>query len=74
MNTEDKKMANFAAVNKALKTAYPALDIKVMRGEGYVYFGGDDGFDKIDSIFVHPTCTSTADLTRFVIESVSDLI
>jgi hypothetical protein len=67
-------MANFAAVNKALKTAYPALDIEVVRGEGYVYFDGDDGFDKIDSIFVHPTSTSTADLTRFVIESVSDLI
>jgi hypothetical protein len=67
-------MANFAAVNKALKTAYPALDIEVVRGEGYVYFGGDDGFDKINSIFVHPTNTSTADLTRFVIESVSDLI
>jgi hypothetical protein len=67
-------MANFAAVNKALKAAYPALDIEVVRGEGYVYFDGDDGFDKIDSIFVHPTCTSTADLTRFVIESVSDLI
>jgi hypothetical protein len=67
-------MANFAAVNKALKSAYPALDIEVVRGEGYVYFDGDDGFDKIDSIFVHPTSTSTADLTRFVIESVSDLI
>jgi len=67
-------MANFAAVNKALKAAYPALNIEVVRGEGYVYFDGDDGFDKIDSIFVHPTSTSTADLTRFVIESVSDLI
>ena len=63
-------MANFAAVNKALKAAYPALDIEVVRGDGYVYFGGDDGFDKIDSIFVHPTSISTADLTRIVIEAV----
>jgi hypothetical protein len=67
-------MANFAAVNKALKAAYPALDIEVVRGQGYVYFGGNDGFDKIDSIFVHPTCTSTEDLTRLVIEAAEDLI
>jgi hypothetical protein len=67
-------MANFAAVNKALKAAYPALDVEAVRGAGYVYFDGDDGFDKIDSIFVNPISTSTADLTRFVIEAVSDLI
>lgn len=67
-------MANFAAVNKALKAAYPALDIEVVRGRGYVYFSGNDGFDKIDSIFVHPTSTSTADLTRLVIEAAEDLI
>jgi len=67
-------MANFAAVNKALNAAYPALDIEAVRGQGYVYFGGNDGFDKIDSIFVHPTCISTEDLTRLVIEAVEDLI
>ena len=66
-------MANFAAVNRALKAAYPALDIKAVRGDGYVYFDGDDGFDKIDSIFVHPVNTSTEDLTRIVIEAVADL-
>ena len=64
-------MANFAAVNKALKAAHPALNIEVVRGQGYVYFGGDDGFDKIDSIFVHPVSISTEDLTRIVIEAVS---
>jgi len=67
-------MANFAAVNRAIKAAYPALDIEVVRGQGYVYFGGDDGFDKINSIFVHPTSTSTEDLTRLVIEAAEDLI
>ena len=66
-------MANFAAVNRALKAAYPALDIEVVRGDGYVYFGGDDGFDKIDSIVVYLTSTSTADLTRLAIEAVEDL-
>lgn len=64
-------MANFAAVNKALKAAYPLLDIEAVRGQGYVYFGGNDGFDKIDSIFVHPVSTSTSDMTRFVMEAVS---
>jgi hypothetical protein len=67
-------MANFAAVNKALKAAYPMLDIEAVRGQGYVYFDGKDGFDKIDSIWVNPASTSTAALTRFVIESVEDLI
>jgi hypothetical protein len=67
-------MANFAAVNKALKAAYPALDIEVVRGNGYVYFDGEDGFDKIESIWVNPSSTGTAALTRFVIESVEDLI
>jgi hypothetical protein len=66
-------MANFAAVNKALKAAYPALDIEAVRGAGYVYFDGDDGFDKINSIFVHPVNISTEDLTRFVIEAVAEL-
>ena len=66
-------MANFAAVNKALKAAYPALDIEAVRGDGYVYFDGDDGFARINSIFVHPVNTSTEDLTRIVIEAVADL-
>ena len=67
-------MANFAAVNKTLKATYPALDIEAVRGNGYVYFDGKDGFDKIDSIWVNPTSTSTTALTRFVIEAVSELI
>ena len=63
-------MANFAAVNKALKAAYPALDIEAVRGAGYVYFDGDDGFDKIESIMAHPTSTSTEDMIRLVIKAI----
>ena len=63
-------MANFAAVNKSLKAAYPMLDIEAVRGNGYVYFDGEDGFNKIDSICVHPTSTSTSDMTRFAVEEV----
>jgi hypothetical protein len=63
-------MANFAAVNKSLKAAYPMLDIEAVRGQGYVYFDGKDGFDKVGSICVHPTSTSTSDMTRFAVEEV----
>ncbi|MBY8968787.1 hypothetical protein J1G33_00110 [Pseudomonas sp. P867] len=51
-------MANFAAVNKAIKKAFPTLDIQAIRCKGYVFFGGNDGFDKIESIYSHPTSTS----------------
>tara|TARA_R110000824_G_scaffold39657_1_gene119686 strand:- start:975 stop:1178 length:204 start_codon:yes stop_codon:yes gene_type:complete len=47
-------MANIREVNIAVKKAFPALDIEVVRGDGYIYFDGDDGFDKIDSIYIHP--------------------
>lgn len=64
-------MANFLIVNKALKKAFPSLKIEAVRGAGYVYFSGDDGFDKIDSIFVHPTCTNTAEMIQIVLAAVS---
>lgn len=63
-------MANFAEVNKAIKAAFPDLNIKAVRGNGYVYFDGDDGFDKIESIMVHPTSTSTKDMIRLVLEAI----
>lgn len=61
-------MANFREVNKAVKAAYPDLKIEVVRGEGYVYFAGDDGFDKIESIPTHPVSTSTETLIRMCLE------
>lgn len=63
-------MANFKEVNKAVKLAFPKLDIEVVRGNGYVYFDGNDGFDKIDSIYTHPTSTSTETLIRLVLEDI----
>lgn len=65
-------MANFSVVNKALKTAYPELDVFVVRGAGYVYFDGNDGFDKINSIYVHPSSTSTSDLVQLALEAVAE--
>jgi hypothetical protein len=63
-------MANMAAVNKAIKSRFPHLDIEVVRGDGYVYFDGADGFDKIESIMTHPVCVTTANLARMVIEEI----
>lgn len=65
-------MANFKKVNQAVKSEFPNLDIEVVRGSGYVYFDGNDGFDKIDAIYVNPTCVSTEDLVRFCIENIKD--
>lgn len=64
-------MANFAAVNRALRAAYPKLDIEAVRGESYVYFGGNDGLDKISSIYVHPSSIKTAEMIQIVLEAIS---
>jgi len=63
-------MANFKEVNKSIRAAYPLLDIEVVRGKGYVYFGGKDAFGKIESICCHPTSTSTENLIRLAMVGV----
>lgn len=65
-------MANFKLVNAAVKKKYPALDVEVVRGKGYVYFFGEDAFDKIDTLYTHPTSTSTEDMIRMVFENIDD--
>ena len=67
-------MANFKEVNKAIRTAFPTLDIEVVRGSGYVYFTGRDGFAKVDSVYTNPTTTSTTDMIRMVVENIEDSI
>tara|TARA_R110000868_G_scaffold123045_2_gene326059 strand:+ start:2327 stop:2557 length:231 start_codon:yes stop_codon:yes gene_type:complete len=67
-------MAVFRTVNRVVKATYPGRDIQAVAGRGYVYFVGDDGHDTIDSIFVHPQNTSTADVTRLVLEEIADAI
>jgi len=63
-------MANFKQVNKAVNEAFPERDIEVVRGEGYVYFDGDDGFNKYESIYVHPVSISTERLIEMTIEHI----
>ena len=65
-------MAIFSTVNKQLRKQFPELDVEVVRGEGYVYFDGDDGFDKIPPINCHPVVTSTENLTRWAIDAVAE--
>lgn len=65
-------MANFKKVNQAVKAEFPNLDVKVVRGSGYVYFEGNDGFDKVDAIYANPVCISDDDLIRFCIENIKD--
>ncbi|EKP0311709.1 hypothetical protein ACTG16_23380 [Aeromonas sp. 23P] len=64
-------MANFAAVNKAIKKAFPTLDIIAVRCNGYVYFDGDDGFSKIQSIYLHPTSTTTDTMISLCISQIN---
>lgn len=63
-------MANMTVVNKAIKTKFPTLDIQVIRGDGYIYFDGKDGFDKIDSTYVNPVSTSTETVIKLVIQDI----
>ena len=62
-------MANLKKVNKTIKTT-TGLDIEVVRGDGYVWFDGDDGFDKIDSVYAHPVTTTTDEMTRFCLAAI----
>jgi hypothetical protein len=64
-------MADFRTVNRAIKRAHPGLDIVLIRGAGYCYFDGRDGFDRIPSIYTHPTSTSTETLTRLALAEIA---
>jgi hypothetical protein len=65
-------MANFKQVNAIIKAAFPAREIEAVRGEGYVYFDGKDGFDIVDSIWSAPASTSTEDMARMALENIKD--
>lgn len=67
-------MANMTHVNRYIKANFPELDIKAVRGDGYVYFDGDDGFDKVESIYVHAPSISTIDLVDLCMEQIQDSI
>ena len=64
-------MANMAAVNKEIRKQFPDLDVEAVRGDGYVYFDGNDGLDVIPSIYAHPPVTPTADMTRMCLDNIA---
>lgn len=67
-------MANMRIVNQYIKTNFPTLKIEAVRGDGYVYFDGKDGFDKVESIYVHAPSISTNDLVDLCMEQIQDSI
>lgn len=67
-------MANLKQVNQYIKANFPKLDIKAVRGDGYVYFDGDDGFDKVRSIYVHAPSIGTNDLVDLCMEQIQEAL
>jgi hypothetical protein len=65
-------MANMRHVNQHIKSNFPDLKVEAVRGEGYVYFDGEDGFDKIESIYVNPVSISTDDLIEIIMETLDE--
>jgi hypothetical protein len=65
-------MANMKHVNQYIKASYPTLDIEAVRGEGYVYFDGKDGFNKVESIYVHPVSADTSELADMCLQNIAD--
>lgn len=66
-------MANMRHVNQYIKTNFPTLDIEAVRGNGYVYFDGKDGFDKVESLMVCSTSVDTSTLVDLVLEQIQDV-
>lgn len=67
-------MANMKHVNQYIKANWSELDIEAVRGDGYVYFDGDDGFDKVESIYVNVPSISTRDLVDLCMENIQDSV
>jgi len=65
-------MANFKKVNAEIK-AYTGMDIQARRGDGYVFFDGDDGFDKVPSVYANPVTTPTDEMTQFCLEAINEV-
>jgi hypothetical protein len=65
-------MANMRIVNQHIKSNFPDLKVEAVSERGYVYFDGEDGFDKIESIYVNPVSISTDDLIEIIMETLDE--
>lgn len=45
--------ATLKKLNREIAKRWPDLDIEIVKGNGYFYFNGDDGFDNVQSIYVN---------------------
>lgn len=63
-------MANMKEVNKVIKCEFKNLDIVAVRGDGYIYYSGADGFDQIASLYTNPVTTSTEIVIKLVLQDI----
>lgn len=61
-------------INRSLKATFPTKDIEAVAGNGYIYFDGDDGFDKIPSLYIDPKSVSAALRMAMVISHVAEYL
>jgi len=68
-------MANFRIVNAYIRKTFPKLEIEAVRSEDcdYVYFAGHDGFDKVATLWVHPTSTPTDVMVEMVCQEIREV-
>ena len=64
-------MANMKSVNNGIKKSFLGdIGIEAVRGNGYIYFDGVNGFDKVESIMSNPVSTSTEDAIRLCVNNI----
>ena len=64
-------MANMKSVNNGIKKSFLGdIGIEAVRGNGYIYFDGANGFDKVESIMSNPASISTEDAIRLCINNI----
>ena len=56
-----------------IKHQFPKLNIVAVRGDGYVYFDGTDGYLELDNIYANPASTSTDDMFRLCKEEIESV-
>ena len=67
-------MANMKEVNKAIKSEFKGLDIVAVKGDGYIYYDGKDGFDEIDSLYTNPFTSKTDVVVKLVIQDIKNYL
>jgi len=64
--------ATLKKLNAIIAKDYPKLNIELVKGDGYFYFIGDDGFDEIDSIYMNALNQAPLDRWEILLHCVID--